>query len=97
MKLLFALFGIILLVSAFSFGLNSLGLIGNTIVEREVFERSYQRSEGLKAEMATNQATLAEIESQLTNPNLDENTRFNLEAQARSLRIRINTARSKQQ
>jgi len=39
---------------------------------------------------------LVEIEAQLKNPNLDENTRFNLEAQARAARVRINAAKAQQ-
>ena len=83
--------------SAVGFGTRSLGLWGGTIVERKVFEESYQRSEALKAQIATDEATLAEISGKLSNPNLDENTRFNLNAQASAARIRIATTRSKQQ
>lgn len=78
------------------FGLNSLGLFGKTIVERKVFEQSYQRSEALASEIAMNEAALAEIEMKLSNRELDINTRKNLEAQASAARIRIRTARSKQ-
>lgn len=87
---------IIIFFSLVGFGLNSIGLFGRTVVERKVFENSYQRSESLKSEIAMHQATLAEIESKLLNPNLNKNTRFNLKAQAGAARIRIATARSKQ-
>lgn len=80
-----------------AFGLRSAGLIGGTIVEREVFERSYQRSEALKSQIAIDQAVMTEIEQKLSNPNLDEDTRFNLEAQLSAARVRIETARRKQQ
>jgi hypothetical protein len=73
-----------------------LGMWGKTTVERKVFEASYQRSEALVSEIATNEATVKEIEGQLQNPNLDENTRYNLNAQLSAARIRLNTARSKQ-
>ena len=86
----------IIILSAIGFGLRSLGLFGSTVVKRKVFEHSYQRSEGLKARIATDEAVLAEIERKLTNPNLDSNTRANLEAQASAARIRIATARRMQ-
>ncbi len=85
----------IVVMAVIGFGLNSLGLIGKTAVEREVFEQSYQRSESIKAEIAMNEATLVEIERKLSNPNLDENTRHNLEAQASAARLRIATAKGK--
>ena len=73
------------------FWLRSIGLIGSTVVEREVFERSYQRSEALKARIATDEAVLTEIKRKLSNVNLDVNTRHNLEAQASAARVRIST------
>ena len=87
---------IIVILSVIGFGFNSFGLLGSTIVERKVFEHSYQRAEGLKARIATDEAVLAEIERKLTNPNLDADTRANLEAQASAARIRIATARRMQ-
>jgi hypothetical protein len=86
---------VVVVLSGVGFGLNSLGLIGKTAVEREVFEQSYQRSESIKAEIAMNEATLVEIERKLSNPNLDENTRHNLEAQASAARLRIATAKGR--
>lgn len=86
----------VLTLTLLGFGLNSLGLFGRTVVERKVFENSYQRSEALKSQIATDEATLAEIQAKLLNPNLDESTRYNLEAQAAAARIRIHTARNKQ-
>ena len=88
--------GVVAVLGITGFTLNSLGLLGRTVVEREVFEHSYQRSEALKSQIATDEATLAEIERKLGNPDLDANTRTNLEAQAAAARIRIQTARSKQ-
>ena len=87
---------VVVVLSAVGFGLRSLGLIGKTAVEREVFEQSYQRSEALKSQIATDEAVLAEIERKLSNPGLDANTRHNLEAQMAAARIRIATTRSKQ-
>jgi hypothetical protein len=90
------LFVMVISLTALGFGLRSLGLFWGTVVERKVFEQSYQRSEALKARIATDEATLAEIERQLTNPNLDENTRHNLKAQAAAARVRISIARRQQ-
>jgi hypothetical protein len=71
------------------------GLIGGTIVERKVFENSFQYSEARKSEVATFQAQLVEIDRKLSNPEIDANTRSNLEAQASALRIQLSVARSK--
>jgi len=87
---------IVILLSLLFFGMKAIGLIGKTAVERVVFEQSYQRSESLKSQIAMDEANLTEINAQLMNPNLDENTRFNLEAQARAARIRIATAKGQQ-
>lgn len=73
---------VIVVLSVVGFAMNSLGLFGHTVVERKVFENSYQRSEALKARIATDEAALSEIEIKLRNPNLDPDTRSNLEAQA---------------
>lgn len=86
---------IVVIIALLGFGLNSLGLFGEVYVERKVFETSYQRQESLKAEIAANEAALAEIEANLANPNLDNNTRYNLKAQATAASIRIKTARSR--
>lgn len=86
----------IVILGAIGFGMRSLGLIGDTVVERKVFEQSYQRSESIKAQIATDEAVLTEIERKLANPNLDEDTRHNLEAQAAAARVRIATAKGKQ-
>lgn len=88
--------GVVLILGGLGFAVNSLGLFGRTVVERKVFENSFQRSEALKSQIATDEATLAEISVKLSNPNLDPNTRTNLEAQAAAARVRLQTARSKQ-
>jgi len=41
------------------------GLVGSTIVERKVFENSYQKQSGDKARLATYKAQLAAINSRL--------------------------------
>ena len=83
---------VVVFLSVLGFTLNSLGLIGGTAVQRVVFEQSFQRSESMKARIAADKAALAEVEARLSNPNLDQDTRYNLEAQARAMRIRIATA-----
>lgn len=88
--------GVVLILAILGFGLNSLGLLGRTVVEREVFENSYQRSEALKSQIALDEATLAEINRKLANSNLDADTRANLEAQASAARVRLATAKGKQ-
>lgn len=75
------------------FALRSLGLIGSVAVERAVFEQSYQRDAAQRARIATDEATLAEIQRKLSNTNLDQDTRNALEAQAAAARIRIATAK----
>lgn len=69
------------------------GVIGTTYAERKVFEHSYQRSESIKSQIATDEAALAEINAKLKNPNLDEDTKFNLKAQATAARMRIDAAK----
>jgi len=71
------------------------GMIGRTVVERKVFEESYQRSESYKSQIATYEAQLAEISSKLSG-SLDKSTRQNLKAQASSIRVMLNSARRMQ-
>tara|TARA_Y100000034_G_C6891049_1_gene409901 strand:+ start:971 stop:1312 length:342 start_codon:yes stop_codon:yes gene_type:complete len=82
-----------IIVGGIGFGLKSLGLIGSTIVEREVFEQSYQKRAGDAAQLSTYKAALAEVEAQLQIPGLDAQTKARLEAQATSIRVRINSER----
>jgi len=86
---------VILFLSVLGFGLHSLELWGSTVVERKVFEASYQRTESIKAQIATDEAVLAEVEMQLRNPELDESTRYSLEAQATAAKVRIAIAKGK--
>ena len=87
---------VVLVLFALGFGLNSIGLLGGTVVKRKVFENSFQYSEARKGEIAVFTAQQVEIEGQLSNPGLDAGTRANLEAQAASLRVQLSAARSKQ-
>lgn len=83
-------------VSLVTFGaLSYVGIIGRTVVERKVFENSFQYSETRKAAIASYNAELSEIQHKL-NGNITEQTRTNLEAAASAIRIRIATERGKQ-
>ena len=63
------------------------GLVGSTIVERKVFENSYQKQAGDKARLATYKAQLAAINSKLvTSPNDAD-----LLAQKAMLQVQINS------
>ena len=86
----------VIALSAVGFGLQSLGLFGRTVVERKVFEQSYQKQAAVRSQIATDEAVLAEIDRKLLNPDLDAGTRHSLEAQASACRIRIATARKEQ-
>ena len=90
-KILPWLIGLTILMSIIGFGLNSLGLIGKTAVEREVFKNSYQYSSAQQAKANTYQAQLTEIDRKLANPSLDKNTRYNLEAQKSSIVVQLNS------
>ena len=63
------------------------GLVGSTMVERKVFQNSYQKQAGDKARLATYKAQLAAINSKLTiSPN-----DANLLAQKAMLQVQINS------
>jgi len=67
-------------------GLRWAGLIGTTIVERIIFENSYQKTSADKKAKNIYSAQLAEIEYRL-NGELDDSVRSDLEAQASMLRV----------
>lgn len=78
--------------------LTTLGYMGKftgTVVERKVFENSYQYSEARKGEIAVFQAQLAEIESQLLTEQ-DPAIRQELESKAAAIRVQLAAARAKQ-
>ena len=52
----------IVILSAFFFGLRSLGLIGSTVVERIVFEQSFQYKTGMAQRGAILEANIVEID-----------------------------------
>lgn len=84
---------IVFIFLAISAAISTLYMVGHTVVERKVFENSFQRTAGLKERLATDEAALVELRAKLSNPNLDQNTRTNLEAQAAAIRVRIETTR----
>jgi len=86
----------LIVASMIIFGtLSSMGLIGKTIVERKVFENSFQYSEARKGEVAVFSAQLAEIDRALTSTSLTPRERTGLEGQAAAIRIQLAAARSK--
>lgn len=76
--------------------LGYVGVFTKTVVEREVFEQSFQYSEARKSEIATYEAQLAEINSQLADPSLDASTQRSLKAQKSAIEVRLATAKAKQ-
>lgn len=76
--------------------LGYVGVFTRTVVERKVFEQSYQRSEGLKQEISIYEAQIAELEGQLVNPAIDASTIANIHAQLSAIRVRLAAARSQQ-
>jgi phosphoribosylformylglycinamidine (FGAM) synthase PurS component len=62
-------------------------------VERVVLEQSFQYSEGRKAEIATFQATLDEIDARLATTTIDPMSRQNLEAQRMTVSAQLNAAK----
>jgi hypothetical protein len=75
-------------------GLNAAGMLGRTVVEREVFENSYQYTAAQKQKIATIEAQIAEVQQRLTSPDLDPAVRSDLEAQAAGLRVQLHTAQA---
>ncbi len=71
--------------------LGYMGKIGSVFVERKVFEQSYQRSEGLKSRIATYEAQLASINSQLLTATGD--TKNQLLSQKAMLNVQLTQAK----
>lgn len=88
---------LLIVVSIIVFTLLSyLGVIGQTIVERKVFENSYQRSEGLKQQISIYEAQLAELNMNLQSVHLSNLDKDNIRAQVSAIRIQLRAARSRQ-
>lgn len=78
---------IIAVLMAVGFGLKSMGMLGSTIVERKVFENSYQYHAGMAERAAILQANIFEIDTLLsTNPT----NREELIGQRSVLRVQLN-------
>lgn len=75
--------------------LNAFGLIGGTILEREVYENSYQYTEARKSEIMTYEAQLAEIDARLSDSALDPQTRAQLEGTRSAIQVRLRVAQEK--
>lgn len=69
------------------------GVFGRTVVEREVFENSYQYTAAQKEKISIIEAQLEEIRVKLSDQSLDESTRKNLESQQSVLRVRLRAAK----
>lgn len=71
--------------------LGGAGLLGRTILERKIFEQSYQKQAGDSAKAKIFRAQLAEIDRKLQSTNLSEDQRQALEAKAAAIRIQLNS------
>lgn len=69
--------------------LGYMGKLTGTVVERKVFENSYQRSEGLKSQQFTWEAQLASINQQLLHTATDSDVYNQLMAQKAMLEVQI--------
>ena len=69
-----------------------IGRVVNVVVEREVFERSFQYQESKSEQIATYQAQIAELESKLSDSNLSDNAKSDVRAQLAAIRIQLNSA-----
>lgn len=85
--------GALVVFTIIGWGLHYAGIIGDTYVERKVFENSYQYTAGQKKRIATLEAELAEIEVRLKDPKLDPTTKNNLEAQKRGIQVQLRAAK----
>ena len=95
MKELWKVMGIVILVlvvlTVVGWGLG----FGNVIMRRVIFENSFQYQQARDLEASTYEAQLEEIRVQLSRTDLDKNTRANLEAQERSIRVLLKVSRER--
>ena len=81
----------VIVLSVIFFGLRSVGLIGSTAVEREVFKQSFQYKEGMQQRASILEANIAEIDVLLrSNPENKQdliNQKSILRAQLRAITI----------
>lgn len=72
-------------------GLSYAGVIGRTVVEREVFEQSFQYTAARRAEIATYEAQIASLEVQ--ERTADERAAREIASQLAAIRIRLAVAK----
>ena len=65
------------------------GLIGQTVLERVVFEQSFQKQAGDNAKLSVFKAQEASIQVQLRRSDLSQSQRADFEAQLAAIRIQI--------
>lgn len=82
-------------VSGVGFGLHSCATVAGTVVERKTFENSYQKSEAHRTEISMYEAQLAELDAQLSDPNLSSAAKQQLRGQVKAIGIRLKTAQHK--
>lgn len=70
--------------------------VAGVITERLIFINSFQYQESRNQEVTNYEAQLAEINAQLINPDLDTQTRANLQAQKNSITVLLRAAKEKQ-
>lgn len=81
----------LLIISTIIFtGLNYLGILGNTVVERKVFENSYQYSAGQKDKEAMLQSQKAMIQSKLRSTVIKEEEKAILQSQLDGIEVQLN-------
>ena len=68
-------------------GLRYVGLVGQTVVERKVFEQSYQKKSADQDAISTYQAQIAVLQGKLNNPDIDAGTKAEIRAQIDAIRI----------
>ena len=76
--------------------LNSAGIFTKTVVERKVFEQSFQRSEGLKQQISVYEADLAGLRARLNDTTLSPSVKAGMMAQKASIESQLRAARSRQ-
>jgi len=77
----------LMISAAIIFALNSIRLIGRIVVERKVFEQSYQKQEADKTALTTYSSQLAQLRGKLNNPNIDAGTRVEIKSQIDAILI----------
>lgn len=73
-----------------------IGRIVDVLIQRQIFEKSFQYDQARKDEVATYKAQIAELEGKLSNPDLSEGTRAEINAQLSAIRIQLNAAQQSQ-